>query len=135
MQKKWKNLRDRFVREKKKVVKPSGSSRDDEEEESQWEYFHLLQFLNDFVKHRNTTSNVPTPIATSPTTPSCSNESQSVEEPHDGSPASPLQSPASDTTDDTMPLSSSQPMSDSPNPPITNRYYMHCVMYYLQGYM
>ena len=121
------------------MVKPSGSGTgEDEEEESQWEYFHLLQFLNDFVKHRNTTSNVPTPIPTDQLTPSCSNESQSVEEPHDGPPVSPLRSPSSNTTDDTTPLSSNQPMSsDSPNLPITNRYYniMHCVLYYQQGYL
>ena len=49
--KKWKNLRDHFVREvKNKKKKPSGGK--GPAFVSHWPFFEMLTFLNDTVRHR-----------------------------------------------------------------------------------
>ena len=52
----WRNLRDVFAKEKKKM---SGRSGDPGGHTSTWKYFKLLTFLLPFIKHRDTESNVP----------------------------------------------------------------------------
>ena len=52
----WRNLRDVFAREKKKM---SGRSGDPGCHTSTWKYFKLMTFLLPFIKHRDTESNVP----------------------------------------------------------------------------
>ena len=48
--KKWKNFRDKFVRERKKKKKPSGDK--GPPFVSRWPYFEMLTFLDDTVRHR-----------------------------------------------------------------------------------
>ena len=49
--KKWKNLRDHFVRELKKVKKrPSGE--EGPPYVSKWAYYEVMNFITDTVRHR-----------------------------------------------------------------------------------
>ena len=48
--KRWKVLRECYTKEHKKVIKPTGTGAD--EVEKVWEFFHLMDFLQDLVKHR-----------------------------------------------------------------------------------
>jgi len=48
--KKWKNMRDHFVREVKKKKKPSGEK--GPAFVSRWPYFDMMLFLSDTVRHR-----------------------------------------------------------------------------------
>ena len=48
--KRWKVLRERYTKEHKKKKKPTGTGGDDVEK--QWEFFKLMDFLSDFVRHR-----------------------------------------------------------------------------------
>ena len=48
--KRWKILRDHFVRELRRKKKPSGEA--GPEFKSSWHLFDLLTFLTDTVKHR-----------------------------------------------------------------------------------
>lgn len=52
--KKWRNLRDTYVRLKGEYT-PSGSAA---KKKKKWEYFELMSFLNDSIKFRPTVSNV-----------------------------------------------------------------------------
>lgn len=56
VQKRWKTLREHFVRETKKKKKPTGSAA---KTTPQWALYDHLLFLKDFVKHRNTVGNAP----------------------------------------------------------------------------
>ena len=49
VQKRWKTLREHFVRETKKKKKPTGSAA---KTTPQWALYDHLLFLKDFVKHR-----------------------------------------------------------------------------------
>ncbi|XP_011404863.1 PREDICTED: uncharacterized protein LOC105313268 [Amphimedon queenslandica] len=55
--KRWKVLRERYTKEHKKAKKPTGTGTDEVEV---WEFYHLMHFLQDFVKHRSTVTNMPT---------------------------------------------------------------------------
>lgn len=68
--KKWRNLRDTFVRIKGEYT-PSGSAC---QKKKKWEYFDSLQFLNDTVKYRPTISNVKLPECSKTPTPLTSPE-------------------------------------------------------------
>ena len=48
--KRWKSIRDHFVREVRKTKKPSGEA--GPEFKSSWHLFEVLRFLVDTVKHR-----------------------------------------------------------------------------------
>ena len=48
--KRWKVLRERYTEEHKKAKKPTGTGTD--EVEKVLEFYHLMDFLQDFVKHR-----------------------------------------------------------------------------------
>ena len=48
--KRWKVLRECYTKEHKKVIKPTGTGAD--EVKKVCEFFHLMDFLQDFVKHR-----------------------------------------------------------------------------------
>ena len=50
----WRSLRDRYVREKRKIVLASGSAA---MEPDIWPYFNQLQFLNQSIKPRQQSSN------------------------------------------------------------------------------
>lgn len=55
-------MRDTYTKEKKKDKMPSGSGTD--QDGDKWEFYEQMSFLNDFIKHRSTTSNaldVPPP--------------------------------------------------------------------------
>ena len=43
-------LRERYTKEHKKKKKPTGTGADEVVKE--WEFFHLMDFLKDFVRHR-----------------------------------------------------------------------------------
>ena len=47
---KWKNLRDRYVRELKALKKPTGTG--GPAPVSQWPYFNIMSFIKDTVRHR-----------------------------------------------------------------------------------
>lgn len=49
VQKRWKTLRERFVREVKGTKKKSGQ---DAKSPVSWELFHHMELLRDFIKHR-----------------------------------------------------------------------------------
>ena len=49
VQKRWKNLRERYTKEHKKKKKQTGDSADEEKE---WEFYKLMNFLRDFIRHR-----------------------------------------------------------------------------------
>ena len=49
--KKWKNLRDTFVRELRKVKKRKSGEKGPSYT-SKWPYFEIMMFLSDTVKHR-----------------------------------------------------------------------------------
>ena len=51
-QKKWKNLRDHFVRELKKVKKKRKTGESGPPYVSKWKYYEILSFLTDTVRHR-----------------------------------------------------------------------------------
>uniref|UniRef100_A0A1X7T078 MADF domain-containing protein n=1 Tax=Amphimedon queenslandica TaxID=400682 RepID=A0A1X7T078_AMPQE len=55
--KRWKVLLERYTKEHKKAKKPTGTGTD---EVKVWEFYHLMDFLQDFVKHRSTVTNMPT---------------------------------------------------------------------------
>ncbi|XP_050314863.1 uncharacterized protein LOC126749222 [Anthonomus grandis grandis] len=57
LQKKWRNLRDTYVRIKGEYL-PSGSGA---KRKRKWEYFDNMSFLNDTLSFRPTVSNVPLP--------------------------------------------------------------------------
>lgn len=65
LQKKWRNLRDTYVRLKGKYS-PSGSAA---KKKKKWEYFDLLSFLNDTIGYRQTVSNIGSESISSRTTP------------------------------------------------------------------
>lgn len=60
VKRKWKNIRDTYLKEKKKVKKSrSGDSQDNAEVYTgKWVYYHLLHFLKDTTTPRTTEGNV-----------------------------------------------------------------------------
>ncbi|XP_062512382.1 transcription factor Adf-1-like [Corticium candelabrum] len=60
-QKVWKRLRDKFVREEKKT-KSMRSGDSGPLYSSLWEYFEVLSFLLDTIKHRQTVTNFSAPL-------------------------------------------------------------------------
>ena len=50
--KKWKNVRDKYVRELKKLRKKRKTGEEGPPPTCTWAYFPLLNFLNSSVKHR-----------------------------------------------------------------------------------
>lgn len=60
VKRKWKNIRDTYLKEKKKVKKSrSGDSQDNTEVYTgKWVYYHLLYFLKDTTSPRTTEGNV-----------------------------------------------------------------------------
>lgn len=60
VKRKWKNIRDTYLKEKKKVKKSrSGDSQNNAEVYTgKWAYFHLLHFLKDTTTPRSTEGNV-----------------------------------------------------------------------------
>lgn len=46
--KRWKALRERYTKEHRRL--PTGTGADSVEKK--WEFYHLMDFLKDFVKHR-----------------------------------------------------------------------------------
>ncbi|XP_055837894.1 uncharacterized protein LOC129906243 [Episyrphus balteatus] len=50
----WKSLRDRFIKEKRKMEAPSGSAAD---QGAVWEFFDSLQFLSDSIQTRRQIGN------------------------------------------------------------------------------
>lgn len=60
VKRKWKNIRDTYLKEKKKVKKShSGESQDNAEVYTgKWVYYHLLHFLKDTTTPRTTEGNV-----------------------------------------------------------------------------
>lgn len=57
MRKKWKNLRDQFRKEKKKIPTPRSGDGGDEIE-STWPHFQLMQFINDDITPEVMTGNL-----------------------------------------------------------------------------
>ncbi|XP_011406710.1 PREDICTED: transcription factor Adf-1-like [Amphimedon queenslandica] len=55
--KKWKSLRDRYVRECKGIRRPTGTG--GPPPKSHWSYFTIMSFIKDTVRHRKTESNIP----------------------------------------------------------------------------
>nr|XP_022904554.1 uncharacterized protein LOC111416692 [Onthophagus taurus]XP_022913138.1 uncharacterized protein LOC111423979 [Onthophagus taurus] len=64
VKKKWKNLRDSYNRELKKVEKPRSGSDADQNGQYQgdWPHFESMQFLKTILKPRKTTSNIQNEI-------------------------------------------------------------------------
>ncbi|XP_047518935.1 uncharacterized protein LOC125058835 [Pieris napi] len=64
VKKKWKNLRDSYSRELKKVKKPRSGSDADQNGQYQgdWPHFESMQFLKTILKPRKTTSNIKNTI-------------------------------------------------------------------------
>lgn len=61
--KKWRNLRDTYVRLKGEYT-PSGSAA---KKKKKWEFFDLMTFLNDTINYRATTTNLASGASTSST--------------------------------------------------------------------
>lgn len=75
LQKKWRSLRDIFVRVKGEYT-PSGSAA---KKKKKWEYFDLLLFLNDTISYRPTVSNIISPPILSPSSSvSCASTASSL---------------------------------------------------------
>ncbi|CAH0561721.1 unnamed protein product [Brassicogethes aeneus] len=62
LDKKWRNLRDTFLRYSKKLT-PSGPGRDDKKK---WKYFDILFFLSEKNASRQTHSNIPNELSSEP---------------------------------------------------------------------
>ena len=55
---KIKNIRTQYGREREKYKKRPTGTRTDEVYQSKWPHFEKLQFLDDFISTRSTTSNL-----------------------------------------------------------------------------
>nr|XP_023692912.1 uncharacterized protein LOC111856863 [Paramormyrops kingsleyae] len=63
----WKNLRDRYIKERKKVrEKKSGAGA---EHKTTWKFFLIMSFLEPYVRERATSSNMSPPSESRPSSP------------------------------------------------------------------